>query len=173
MIVPLLLFIAAATDHGFGVLPPVQLPDIQVTTEDNKHVSLRELTNNQAVAIQFVFTDCETVCPLLGSLFQSVEKRNTRRSPSLLLSVTVNPDRDDPPRLKDWLSNFRRGTKWHAIRTTPADLKLLLEAFGQKPGPAVAHSAQVFFVKSNGEVFGRTTGLPDSAGVAGILSRLP
>lgn len=173
MIIPLLLFLAAAGDHGFGVLPPVPLPDIMVTTEDNQQVSLRTLANKKAVAIQFVFTDCVTVCPLLGSLFQSLEKRIPAQTPILLLSVSVNPERDDADRLKEWLGNFRRGNHWRAIRTSPADLPALLEAFGQKPGPVAAHSSQVFFVKTNGEVFGRTTGLPDSAGVAGILTRLP
>lgn len=170
--IPLLLFFAAAGDHGFGVLPPVQLPDITVTTEDNRRIGLRSLAKDQAVAVQFVFTDCATVCPLLGSLFQSVERRLDNRSPILLLSVSVNPERDDSERLKLWLAGFRNGQRWRAVHTSPADLQTLLAAFGQKNGPPVEHSSQVFFVKTNGEVFGRTTGLPDSAGVAEILRRL-
>ena len=172
MILPILLFLAAG-DHGFGVLPPVPLPEISVTTEDNKQVPLRTLANGRAVAVQFVFTDCVTVCPLLGSLFQSVEKRLDAATPVLLLSVSVNPGRDTPERLREWLSGFRHGQRWRAARTSPADLKKLLTVFGQKSGPITAHSSQIFFVKSNGEVFGRTTGLPDSAGVAALIQRLP
>ena len=142
MIIPLLLFLAAAGDHGFGVLPPVQLPDIMVTTEDNQQVSLRTLANKQAVAIQFVFTDCVTVCPLLGSLFQSVEKRIPAQTPVLLLSVSVNPERDDADRLKEWLGNFRRGSHWRAIRTSPADLPALLEAFGATGAFALANDSR-------------------------------
>lgn len=173
MILPILLFFAAVGDHGFGVLPSKPLPDVQVTTEDNRRLSLRELTRDRAVAVQFVFADCVTVCPLLGSLFRSVEKRVDPASSTMLLSITVNPDRDTPDRLKEWLSGFRQGRNWHAIRVAKEDLPAILEVFGQKVGPVAAHSSQVFFVKHNGEVFGRTTGLPDSAGVAGILQRLP
>lgn len=173
MILPILALLAAAGDHGFGLLPPEPLPDVTVITEDNRQAGLRSLVNGRAVAIQFIFTDCVTVCPLLGSLFRSVEKRLDNNSPVLLLSVSVNPDRDTPERLKEWLSGYRQGERWHAVRTSKEGLRTLLIALGQKSGPPAGHSSQVFFIKSNGEVFGRTTGLPDSAGVAGILGRLP
>lgn len=172
MTLPLLFFLVAG-DHGFGLLPPVKVPDVIVTTEDNRQQSLRALIKGRSVALQFIFTECLTVCPLLGSLFQSVEKRLDPDRPILLLSVSVDPEQDTPQRLHSWLSDFRKGERWHAVRTTPEDLKLILAAFEQKSGALASHSSQVFFIKADGTVFGRTTGLPDSAGVAGILNRLP
>ena len=173
MILTAFLLLAAAADHGFGLLPPTPLPDVMVTTEDNRQIRLRSLASGRAVAVQFVFTDCVTVCPLLGSLFHSVEKRLNSASNVLLLSVSVNPERDTPERLKEWLAGFGQVARWNAIRTSPEELQQLLKAFGQKAGAPAAHSSQVFFVKSDGVVFGRTTGLPDSAGVSDILQRLP
>ncbi len=172
MIAWFVLTLAAGVDHGFGPLPATPLPDISVTTELGQTMPLRELLKDRPAAIQFIFTDCTTACPLLGSLFRSVEKRLEEPGRALLLSVSVNPARDDAPRLKTWLDQFRRTDKWRAVHVSEPALKKLLGAFQQQSGPATSHSTQVFFVKPGGEVMGRTTGLPDAAGVAAILRKI-
>ncbi len=166
--------VAADTGHGFGPLPPTPLPAVIVTTQEGRPVPLPELVRGKAVAVQFIFTSCSTACPLLGSLFRSVEKRLARSGDDrMLLSISVDPDRDSPEGLKAWLKRYGAGGRWQAVTANAKDLESILRAFGQKAGQPAAHTTQVFYVSKNGDVIGRSTSLPDPAGLAAVIERLP
>ena len=170
----LTVWLTQAADHGYGPLPPKPLPAVMVMNQDGTAVPLPDLVRGKAVAVHFIFTSCSTACPLLGSLFRSTARRlPAANRDRMLLSISVDPERDTPARLKGWLTQHGGSPRWQAVTLAPKDLELVLEAFGQKSGTLAAHSTQVFYVSTKGEIVGRTTALPDSAGVASELIRLP
>ena len=170
MIAALLLTMFAA-DHGYGPVDPVLLPDIEVTRHDGEVVRLRDLTAGKRTAVQFIFTNCPTACPLLGSLFSKVLK-TMEPGPSELLSISVDPERDTPGRLAEWLGQFGGGgvSRWVAVRPGPAALAELRRVFGQKEGPPTGHALQVFYVDAESRYVARTTDLPRAAGIIGALA---
>ena len=161
-----------AADHGYGPLPPRPLPDVQVTTQDGTSLPLPTLVQGKAVAVQFIFTNCTTACPLLGSLFRLVEKRIGGAPDTMLLSVSVDPARDGPLQLREWLSKFKAGGKWQAVTLPKPELERLLKFFGGNGETPTGHSAQIFFVSRQGDLVARTVALPDSASVASELEKL-
>jgi protein SCO1/2 len=178
---PLLLPILLATqalwaqsDHGFGAVKPVALPALTAHDHTGRPVSLRELLAGRRTALQFVFTDCPTTCPLLGSLFQRVQKAlPPAETEPQLLTITVDPDRDTPDRLASWLSNFHAGPRWTALRLPHQRLNQLLASLGIQPGPAVAHSLQIFLLDASGRYIARTTAMPTAAEVVAALRSAP
>ena len=171
MIAVLLVTMLAFDDHGYGPVDPVPLPDISVTRQDGAVVRLRDLTAGKRTAVQFIFTNCPTACPLLGSLFSKVLK-TMEPGPSELLSISVDPERDTPGRLAEWLGQFGGGgvSRWVAVRPGPAALAELRRVFGQKEGPPTGHALQVFYVDAESRYVARTTDLPRAAGIIGALA---
>ncbi len=162
------LMAAAQGGHGFGPVRPVELPDIGVTRHDGAHLRLREVFQGRRTAVQFIFVDCQTACPLLGSLFRKVDKA-LGDTETQLVSFTVNPERDSAERLAEWRKSFAASPRWMGLRVEAADLPGLLAVFGQESGPPTGHTLQVFLVDSSGRYVARTTELPGAAAVAAAL----
>lgn len=159
--------LVAFGDHGYGPVEPVALPDLAVTRHDGRRLTLRQAVGSGTVAVQFVFTSCQTVCPLLGSLFHNVDRRLTGHGLQLV-SLTVDPTGDTAPKLNAWRKGFRASERWIALRTTPADLPRLLRAFGETDPAPAAHAKQIYFVR-NGHYVARSTELPHAALIAATL----
>jgi len=149
-------------DHDFGPVAPQPLPALTATRHDGARVQLREVFHGHSTAVQFVFTQCRTACPLLGGLFAKVD-----RDPSQirLVSISVDPANDTPERLQAWLRTYRASPRWTALRVAEKDLKPLLDAFGLKAGAPAAHSMQAFLVDDQERFVNRTTAMPSAAEV--------
>ncbi|MFN7624167.1 MAG: SCO family protein, partial [Acidobacteriota bacterium] len=84
--------------------PGVELPDFTLVNQDGEKISLQQF-RGQYLVLTFIYTRCPLpdYCPLMtrnfGEIGQSIlrESRKTR-----LLSVTIDPDYDTPPVLKDY-----------------------------------------------------------------------
>lgn len=126
------------------------LPSLVGQLEDGRRVDLRELTAGKACALQFVFTSCVTVCPLLGALFKAVQGSldEATRERCLLLSVSVDPENDTPSKLRRFLERHQAGPGWHTLLLGRADLTRLLAALGEDASSPALHSPQTI-------VFGR------------------
>lgn len=161
-----LILIAAVSawcgDHDFGPVTPQPLPALTATRHDGAKVQLRDVFQDRPTAVQFVFTQCRTACPLLGSLFAKVD-----RDPAhiRLVSISVDPVNDTPERLHEWLRTYRASPRWTALRIAEKDLKPLLAAFGLKAGAPAAHSMQAFLVDERARFVNRTTAMPSAAEV--------
>ncbi len=168
--IPLLTGLAGAgqESHGFGPVAPVVLPDIRATRHDGVEVSLHRVFAGRRSAVQFVFVDCTTACPLLGSIFRKVDQGMVLDD-SQLVSITVNPEKDTPERMAEWMRRFQATGRWVGLRVAAADLPVLLTAFQQESGPPSGHTLQVFLVDAAARYIARTTEMPSAANVAGAL----
>lgn len=154
--------------HGFGPVAPVVLPDIRATRHDGVEVSLNRVFAGRRSAVQFVFVDCTTACPLLGSIFRKVDQGMVLDD-SQLVSITVNPERDTPERMAAWMRGFEATGRWVGLRVAAADLPVLLQAFQQESGPPSGHTLQVFLVDAAARYVAKTTEMPSAANVAAAL----
>ncbi len=159
----------AVEDHGYGPVDPAPVPNVEVTTHTGRRVRLPELLRGRRAAVQFIFVDCQTACPLLGSLFHNVESRLGAAENLALISITVNPERDTPDRLAEFMRRHNASPRWTAVRAERAELAEVLKVFGQKDGPPSGHTMQVFFTDRLANYVGRTVMLPQAARVANAL----
>lgn len=139
---------------------PRPLPDFRMTavlTEGESSVGLRELRGRPWVA-NFIFTSCGGPCPLLSADMAALQ----RELPEAvrLISFTVDPDRDDPERLRRYAERFgRESDRWLFLRGDRGQLyKLVYEGFrlavAQNPsapeGFRVTHSTKFVLVDAAG-----------------------
>lgn len=130
-----------------------QLPDVPVITHDGRRVGLQDLTAGQAVAVQFMFTSCTSICPLLGNLFAHVQRslRTAAARNVLLISISVDPGNDSPSRLRAFLSKHKAEPWWIALRIEKPHLDALLRTVEEDAGSPAMHSPQVLIFDKSGK----------------------
>ena len=91
---------------------PIEKPDFPNCTVLNQDAqSLKfydDLIQDQLVAINFVFSCCKTVCPVAQFTFSQLQEslKDQNLQNVRLISVSVDPKRDTPARLKKWSQEF-------------------------------------------------------------------
>lgn len=124
---------AYATDGRTVERVDLDIPDVPVLDHEGKALHFyTDLVKDKVVAVNFLFTNCTTICPPLGITFAKLRKLLGERAGSEihLISVSVDPVNDTPARLKAWASKFGLGPGWSLITGKPDDMTALLKALG-------------------------------------------
>jgi protein SCO1/2 len=86
--------------------PPRMAPDFALRGTDGRELALSRL-RGKVVVLGFGFTSCPDVCPTtLATLASAHEKLGDRRGEVQIVYITVDPQRDDPERMRTYLSSF-------------------------------------------------------------------
>lgn len=108
----LLLFLtaaASAADDAFkaGVFnPPRQAPDFVLRGSDSSDLKLSRY-RGRVVVLAFGFTFCPEICPTtLATLAETRKKLGASADEVQVVFVTVDPERDDVPRMRKYLAGF-------------------------------------------------------------------
>jgi len=106
-------------------IPPVALED-----QDGRQFALADYRGRN-VAVNFVYTQCTSVCGLLSSGFQRMHRTARDREDVQLLSISFDP-RDTPALLREYGSHFGadgHGWRFARVRDTTG-IAPLLRTFG-------------------------------------------
>lgn len=118
------------------------VPDIQLIRETGQRVSLRkELDDGRPVVMNFVYTNCTSICPLSSQLFSVFQdKLGAESSKVHLVSISIDPEQDTPTRLHEYAERFHAGPNWqHYTGTLQASLAAQ-RAFGVYRGDKMSHT---------------------------------
>lgn len=151
-----------------GSVPAPALPDVTVVTESGAKVAFRDLIEERTVAINFIFTSCPTVCPLMGASFGKVQKLLDGREVALV-SVSVDPTTDTPARLTQWRKRFGAGEGWTLVTGSQADIDLLLKAFGVFTSDPISHSPAAFIADTKRGIWRKVDGLAPPSTIMSVI----
>lgn len=129
--------------------------------QDGRAVTDRSFAGNYML-VYFGYTYCPDVCPLdvqkLATALRSFEKTDPARAARVQpIFVTVDPDRDTQPVLKEFVAAFH--PRLTGLRGTPAQTeaaKRAYKVYAKKAGPAgaadylVDHSAMIYLIGPDG-----------------------
>lgn len=166
--------VAPADEHG-RVNPPLPPPDVPVVCHDGRRSRLRALVRGRVTALHPMFTSCTATCPIQGAVLAKVQKLLPDRAARGIqfLSLSIDPQRDSPQALRDWLARFRAGPGW--IAAAPAavsDLPALRAFSGPGKNTADPHTTRVLVLNREGLLVWRTFDLPDASEIADILRKV-
>jgi protein SCO1/2 len=161
-----------------GLLPALSLSMTDVTTA--KPVTAADFSG-QVTLLYFGYTNCPDVCPAtLYNVDKILRQLGPLASHVDFLFVTVDPDRDTPPILSQYVALF--GPRITGLRGTPNQLFSLARRYRAvfsvtKPTAstpyAVTHSAAVYVFDAKGQaqflIAGLDTDAPDISGIAADL----
>ncbi len=109
----------------------INIPNVPVITQDGKPVRFyKDLIKDKVVAINFIYTSCELSCPLSGFYFgQLHDSLGSRAGKDVyLISITIDPVKDTPERLKEWSQAFGVGAGWTQVTGAKTDIDALLKS---------------------------------------------
>jgi len=115
----------------------------------------------KVVVVAFIYTSCTTVCPILGQQMASLQKRVNDdpllRGRVMLLSVTVDPARDDAAVLASYAAKLGADpATWKFLRDSPEALTPVLGAYHEwtrtMPDGDLDHPARVYLIDADGQI---------------------
>lgn len=117
------------------------LPDVVLTDADNKPVRLRELlASNEPVMVNFIFTTCSTVCPVMAKVFSEVPGALGAGAQRLrMVSISIDPENDTPLQLKAYAKSMHAWPRWKFLTGTVQDIEAVQRAFDTYHADKMAH----------------------------------
>ncbi len=118
------------------------IPRVTLVRDDGKSVSLpEELNDGRPVVMNFIFTTCTTICPLLSeTLARLQDKLGTERDRVHIVSISIDPEEDTPPVLRAYAKRYHAGPEWqHYTGTTQAIIETV-KAFNAYRGDKMSHT---------------------------------
>jgi protein SCO1/2 len=127
------------------------VPDIKLVDMNGVQISLTDaLSSAEPVILNFIFTTCTTICPVMSSTFQQVQtKLGSKRSNARLISISIDPENDTPAKLKVYAAKYKAGPQWKFLTGTFDNSLLVQNAFGVFAGEKMNHKP-VTFLKAKG-----------------------
>ena len=105
---------------------PRAVPDWQLQNQDAETFTFQDW-HGHLIVVDFIYTSCPGVCLILSGNLKNLQKDLSAEGKSdklRFLSITFDPEKDTPQRLKEHLSHFSADFKnWIAVRPTSSPQK--------------------------------------------------
>jgi protein SCO1/2 len=104
---------------------------VTLINQDNVKVSIRKLlSSDMPVLVDFVYTTCTTICPVLSINFANFQKTIIEeRGTTQLISISIDPEFDTPKAMKAYLKRYNAKSGWDFLTGSRADISRVLKAF--------------------------------------------
>jgi protein SCO1/2 len=137
------------------VVPPVRL-----VRDDGKLVSLPdEMNDGRPIVLNFIFTTCGSICPLMSSVFGQFQSRLGAEADKVhLMSISIDPEEDTPARLVEYARRFHAGPEWQHYTGTLEASVAAQRAFDVYRGGKMSHSVVTLLRAAPGKPWVRIEG---------------
>ena len=133
---------------------------------DGKKVSLREeLDDGRPVLLNFIYTSCTSVCPVMSQMFSTFQEQMGTASAGIhLMSISIDPEADTPAKLAEYSQKYRAGANWQFYTGTLQDSVAAQKAFAVYRGDKMNHTVVTLMRMAPGEEWTRLDGFvtPDA-----------
>jgi protein SCO1/2 len=149
----------------------VSVPALQLLREDNVREDLRDaIGRGEPVFVNFIFTSCTTVCPVMSETFARLAEETARASTRpRLISISIDPEVDTPARLKAYAAQFGTPTGWHFYTGTRAESLAAQKAFGLEIADKMSHPVATFYHPGKGKQWIRIDGFAAPEDLAALV----
>ena len=120
-----------APERYARVVASYNLPDVTLVDMTGTEVALSAVLNHTGpVLLQFIFTTCPTVCPVLSEVFAAAQNTLGPELDSVrMVSISIDPEHDTPARLREYAQKFRAKPQWRFLTGKRADIVAVQKAF--------------------------------------------
>jgi len=129
---------------------------------------------DRIVVVDFVYTTCSTVCPVLSALFHQVQSQlgDALGDEVVMVSISVDPTRDTPARLKQYAAKFDAGADWTWLTGPRQDVTEVLDAFGAYTPNFEDHPSMVLVGDTRDGTWDRLIGFPAPTTIVDMVETL-
>lgn len=137
-----------------------ELPRLSVVRDDGVKVGLHEeLDDGRPVVLNFVYTTCPGICPLMSAVFEDFQGRlGADRSRVHMVSISIDPEQDTPAKLRAYAQKFSAGPQWQHYTGTVAASVGVQKAFDVYRGDKMSHDPVTLMRSAPGKRWVRVDG---------------
>ena len=162
--------LAAACSHQSDLPKLFPVPNAALIDENARPVRL-DANHGYVTVYDFIFTNCSGTCPMMTATMRRLTKQVSKDARVRFVSISVDPQRDTPPVLRDYASRVRNDPRWTFLTGEhKAIVDLSVNGFklaaGGDPQPGnepLLHSAKFAVADKNGVVREYVSSLEDDA----------
>src|SRR6185369_6765653 len=169
------LLAANTASNAPGYARKMVIPEVDVLDQDGNVLHFySDLIRNKTVAINFIFTNCTTICPPLAATFARVQKEMGDKvgKDVHFISISVDPVTDTPERLKIWGAKFKAGAGWTFVTGEKQEMDKLLNALGAAVSKREDHTPAVIIGNDAKGIWTRAYGLAKPTQLVGLIENV-
>jgi protein SCO1/2 len=149
-----------------------EVPDLVLVDQHGRERRLPELLDGGPVLVNFVFTTCTAICPVMSGIFAEVQAQlGDERERVRMVSVSIDPEHDRPPQMAAYAERFRAGPQWSLLTGRLEDCIAVQKAFDAYRGDKMNHAPVTLVRRAPGERWVRYDGFASAADLVGELRR--
>lgn len=144
------------------------VPDVTLVDDADREVRLHDvLAADEAVMLNFIFTTCSAICPVMTRIFAQVAQEMGREAGRVrLISISIDPEHDTPARLRAYAERFGAGPRWTFLTGRVEDIVAVERAFEAFRGDKMNHAPLTLLRPAPGRPWVRLDGFASSAQLA-------
>ena len=135
------------------------VPDVKLLDPNRAKVSLRRQLDDKPVIMNFIFTSCGAICPVMSTTFSEVQKAlGPERNAVRMVSISIDPEHDTPEALKIYAKRYGAGPQWQMLTGSLANSIAVQRAFNVYRGDKMGHTPATFLRAKAGQPWVRLDG---------------
>ncbi len=103
--------LAASCSHQSDLPKLFHVPNATLVSEAKKPLQLDAMKGNVTV-YDFIFTNCAGTCPMMTATMRRITSKIDKDAPVRFVSISVDPQRDTPEKLRSYASKVRNDPRW-------------------------------------------------------------
>lgn len=157
-----------------GAATEIRFPDEKLLDQRGESRALAsDVLSDRIVVLDFIFTSCTTVCPVLSGIMSGVQQGLGAAAKDVsLVSLSIDPARDTPPRLEAYARRWNAKPGWTFLTGEREAVKRVLEAAGAYSADFTAHAPMVLVGDARTGKWVRLNGFPKRAQVLATVEAL-
>lgn len=142
-----------------------EIPDVTLLDADGNKISLRsELDSAKPVLVNFIFTSCTAICPVMSATFSQVQRAlGPETSKVRMVSISIDPEYDTPARLKEYATRHEAGPDWRMLTGKKETILAVARAFDAWRGDKMNHSPSTYLRAGGSKSWVRLDGFASAA----------
>jgi protein SCO1/2 len=164
-------------DHHHHAMPSEQegyvrsmasytIPDVKLLDADGAGVPLRSRLADKPVILNFIFTSCGAICPVMSTTFSQVQAAlGPEQEAVRMVSISIDPEQDTPAALKAYAGKYGAGPQWQMLTGSLDDSIAVQRAFNVYRGDKMNHQPTTFLRVAPGQPWVRLDGFASAADI--------
>lgn len=151
-----------------------QVPDVELLDQHGNRVKLRQLLQEkEPYALNFIFTTCTTICPVLTASFSHMQHELGAAADKLnLISISIDPEYDTPKVLREYSKKARADKNWTFLTGDYKTIIAVEKAFDNYTSDKMNHRPAYMFKLAGNDSWHRVDGLASGTDLANIYQTL-
>jgi protein SCO1 len=150
------------------------VPNVTLLDQEGNKVNFRSLLDSgKPVIIDFIYTTCTTICPVLSASFANLRRELGPDAEGVqLISISIDPEHDRPEQMKKYLSRFKAGKSWSFLTGNRDDIERLLRSLDAIVVDKMAHEPLYIMHSPKSEEWIRIKGMVRKGDLLSELRRM-